>query len=182
MWWGGCHLCKSLTALIISNPTHTPASQVEFQLLQLSICLSDFPSRQGGLARIHLCGPSLPYSSRGAGPTLTPSPPAIFYQVINGDLFCSFSFIKIFASFQLVVCLFVWSCLPRRHIWCVYDSELHVFLLDIDPPFNKNYLLNILICWPFYTQIFHQYAIYFKTRQYWETFKWIILNILSSAN
>lgn len=77
VWWGGCHLCKSLTALIISNPTHTPASQVESRLLQLSH-LSQWISQQTrGLpgARIHLCGPSLSYPSRGAGPTLTPSPP-----------------------------------------------------------------------------------------------------------
>ena len=79
VWWGGCHLWKSLAALIVSNPTHTSASQVESRLLQLSH-LSQWISRQtrgppwGKDAHMWtFC----PYPSRGAGPTLTPSPPPV---------------------------------------------------------------------------------------------------------
>ena len=96
VWWGGCHLCKSLAALIVSNPTHTPASQVESRLLQLSH-LSQWISRQtrgpprGKDARVWTFS-SIPLQGRWSHPNAFPSP--CNSAQLHGDLSCSFGFIK----------------------------------------------------------------------------------------
>ena len=95
VWWGGCLLCKSLAAPIVSNPTHTPSSQVESGLLQLSH-LFQWISRHQGAAQGEdppmWTFSSIPLQGRWSHPNTFPSP--CNSAQLHGDLYCSFGFIK----------------------------------------------------------------------------------------
>ena len=146
--------CKALCALVVSKPACGHSSRVEPRLLQPSVCPSGFLSRQGGLspllrtpglvcpdcgstcllprARVHLCGPSLPY--RGPSRGLSSQPDAFFFFSVpawlRGAVSCC---LGSSASFQLV---FPENCSTCRSNFELFigRGELHIFLLHLLDP------------------------------------------------
>ena len=132
MNWEVCQVgsCQygCLSALIVIKPAHMFSSQVESRLIQAFICLSGFPSSQGGAPgcrSAHVDLFSLKDPSQGTSPVPMPFSPD--YPVMWRSVLQLWSY-RSSASFQLVFCE---QCSTWRCIFDVFvrKGELHILLL-----------------------------------------------------